>query len=548
MKLLRVRLRTILLLINLVILLLPLGGITWLRLYESALIRQTESELIAQAAFIEAAYLSSFERLRAESYDAHRLIAAESYGVPITAPPPPRDPEGRWRPRWAALDLASDPVWPRPPDPHPTTLSADPLATDIGRELTPVLRAAQQITLAGMRIVDFRGVIVASTGDGQDDDTGRSLDAVEEVRAALTGASVSRMRWRNSSSPPPPLESISRGTRIRVYVAEPIEREGHVIGAILLIRTPANIKQAIYGKRVPLMRAGLGLLALVVVLTMLSSLMISRPVYQLIKQTRRASRGERGAITPLKHPGTREIKELSENVAAMAEALEARSAYIRDFAAHVSHEFKTPLTAIQGSVELLRDHGDGMSPEERVRFLDILSADAARLENLVRRLLELARADMVQVGAEHADLGVVTGAVAQRYLDRGLAVQATGDPGIVVEIAGDVLDSILSSLLDNVRQHGGDAASVRLWWQHSVEFPGCAELHVGDDGSGISTANRGKVFEPFFTTARARGSTGMGLAIIRTLLHAHRGEIELLDSPRGTHFRIRLPLTSRTLS
>ncbi|WP_211242888.1 sensor histidine kinase [Sinimarinibacterium sp. CAU 1509] len=548
MKLPRVRLRTILLLINLVILLLPLGGITWLRLYESALIRQTESELIAQTAFIEAAYVSAFERLRTDRHNTRRAIKPETYGAPVTAPPPPRDPEGRWRPRWAELDLASDRVWPRPPDPEPTAQSADPLAVQIGRELTPMLREAQHITLAGMRVVDYRGVIVASTGDGAGDDTGQSLTALEEVREALTGASVSRMRWRNSDSPPPPLESISRGTRIRVYVAEPIEHDGRVLGAILLIRTPANIKQAIYGKRIPLMRAGLGLLALVVLLTLLSSLTISRPVHQLIRQTRRAARGERGAITPLEHPGTREIAELSENVAAMAEALETRSAYIRDFAAHVSHEFKTPLTAIQGSVELLRDHGDGMSTEERTRFLDILSADTARLERLVRRLLELARADMMQAGAEHADLGVVTGAVAQRYLDSGLAVQAAGDPGIEVEIAGDVLDSMLSSLLDNVRQHGGDGVSVRLWWRLSAAHSGRAELHVQDDGSGISAANREKVFEPFFTTARARGSTGMGLAIIRTLLHAHHGEIELLESTAGTHFRIRLPLASHTPS
>jgi signal transduction histidine kinase len=538
----RVRLRTILLLINLVILLLPLGGITWLRLYESALIRQTESELIAQTAFIEATYLSAFDRLSAERRGTRAAIDRTHYGVAVTAPPPPRDPEGRWRPRWAELDLAGDPVWPRPPDPTDTPQHADPLAAQIGRELTPMLREAQRITLAGMRVVDYHGVIVASTGDGARDDTGQSLAALDEVREALTGASVSRMRWRNSESPPPPLESISRGTRIRVYVAEPIERDGRVLGAILLIRTPANIKQAVYGKRVPLMRAGIGLLVLVVLLTLLSSLTISRPVRLLIAQTRRAARGERGAITPLKHPGTREIAELSENVAAMAQTLEDRSAYIRDFAAHVSHEFKTPLTAIQGAVELLRDHGDSMSAEERSRFLDILSADTARLERLVRRLLELARADMMQAGAEHADLGTVTAAVAQRFLDSGLAVQAAGDPGITVEIAGDVLDSMLSSLLDNVRQHGGDGVHVQLWWRLSTERPGHAELHVHDDGRGISAANREKVFEPFFTTARSRGSTGMGLAIIRTLLHAHHGEIELLESPSGTHFCIRLPL------
>ena len=97
-------------------------------------------------------------------------------------------------------------------------------------------------------------------------------------------------------------------------------------------------------------------------------------------------------MIPLRHPVTHDIAELSEAVATMAQTLEQRADYIRNFAAHVSPEFKTPLSAIQGSVELLRDHADSMPPGQRKRFIDIPSNDALRLERLVRRLLELARA------------------------------------------------------------------------------------------------------------------------------------------------------------
>ncbi|MEW6166109.1 MAG: HAMP domain-containing sensor histidine kinase [Pseudomonadota bacterium] len=517
------------------ILALPLGGITWLRLYESALIRQTESELIAQAAFIEAAYLAAFERIAVSSARARAPLSAE-YGVPVTAPALPLDPEGRWRPRWPSLDLAFDPVLPRPADAEATVQKADPVAAAIGRELTPVLEQAQATTLAGMRIVDYRGVIVASTSDDARDDTGLSLLKHDEVRRALTGEPVSLMRWRQSEAPPPPLDSISRGTRIRVYLTEPIVRNERVLGAVLLVRTPANIRQAIYGKRVPLVRAALGLVALVVVLTLIMALTITRPVQRLIEQARRAARGEQNAVAPLRNPGTREIAELSQTLAGMAQTLEARARYIRDFAAHVSHEFKTPLTAIQGSVELLRDHGEQMSAAERARFLDILSADAERLERLVRRLLELARADMSPASAERCELGATIAGVAGRYRAHGLQIDFGGPP-LQIAIGAELLDSILSSLLDNVRQHAGGAA-VRLWWQ---PLDGVAELHVADDGPGISPANCARIFEPFFTTARASGSTGLGLAIIRALLGAHGGGIELVDSERGAHFRVRLP-------
>lgn len=537
----RLRLRTILFGINLVILALPLGGITWLRLYESALIRQTESELIAQGAFIEAAYLAALDR--AASTPPARGQRARGlptdYGHPLTAPPRATDPEGRWRPRWAELDLATDSIRPRPPPPVAATQPADPLALQVGRELTPVLRQAQKTTLAGMRIVDANGIVVASTGDLSEDDLGRSLLNHEEVVRALTGEPVSLLRWRVSDEPPPPLASISRGTRVRVFVTEPIERDGRVLGAVLLVRTPSNIKQAVFHKREPLLHAGLGLLALVALLTLLGALTITRPVRQLIEQARRAARGQRNAVIPLRHPVTREIAELSDTVAAMAQTLESRAQYIRDFATHVSHEFKTPLTAIQGAVELLRDHAESMSVEERARFLDNLGRDAQRLEHLVRRLLELARADMMQAGTECADLAAVLTATTAHHRERGLHIElATPLPAAHVAIGAETLDSILGTLLDNARQHGGETVRVRLSAQaHGDRM----EIDVADDGSGISAANAERVFEPFFTTGRGQGRTGLGLSIVRALLAAHRGGIDLLPTARGTAFRITLP-------
>ncbi|MGH8444474.1 MAG: sensor histidine kinase [Solimonas sp.] len=547
MKWPRPRLRTLLILIHLVILALPLGGITWLRLYESALIRQTESELIAQGAFIEANYLSIFDRLRVDKpvRGARGKAAAppawplpgNDYGMPLTAPPQQSDPEGRWRPRWAELDLASDLILPKPPEPQPTTQAADPLAVEIGRELTPILRRAQRITLAGIRVVDYRGIIVASTGDGARDDSGHSVADLDEVRRALSGEAVSRMRLRQSDAPAPSLASISRGTRIRVFVAEPIVRDDRVLGAILLVRTPANIKQAIYGKRTPLLRAGLGLLVLVVLLSLATSLLIGRPLRALIEQAHRAARGERGAVTPLRHPGTHEAAELSQTIADMAQALEARAQYIRDFAAHVSHEFKTPLTAIHGAVELLRDHTDSMSADERGRFMRIVDDETRRLEELVRKLLELARADMMQAGDERADVGAALEAVAARQRELGLKVEVWMPRPLAAAIGAETLASIVGSLLDNVRQHAGAGVSAQL----SAKLEdGRVALHIEDNGSGISAANAERIFTPFFTTARTRGNTGLGLAIIRALLAAHRGSIELL--PGGdAHFRIELP-------
>ena len=531
----RPRLATVLLAITLVIALLPLGGIAVLRIYESALVRQTESELIAQGVLIAASYRAQFERLTAPRAGKPGLPAG--YGNAVTsAPRPAVDPDNRFRPRFAVLDLADDPVLPAPDEALPAAAPALAAAESAGRELTAILRETQTITLAGIRITDPAGVIVATTGE----ELGRSVLHHDEVRRALSGEYVSVMRWRGSNQPvAPALDSISRGTRIRVFVAVPIVSRERVIGSVLLARTPWNIWQALYGKREALLRGGVLLLAVVVVMALLASLTIGRPVRALREQARRAARGEQGAVTPLRHPGTREIAELSETVAEMARTLETRANYIADFAAQVSHEFKTPLTAMQGAAEMLREHGATMSAEERARFHDIIERDTRRLSQLVRRLLELARADMAPAAAsETADVGAVLQAAAGRYRDSAPAVELGLPPApLRAAIGADTLESILGSLLDNVRAHAGPDATARL----SAAATGAeVEIDVQDDGPGISPANGTHVFEPFFTTARDRGGTGLGLSIARSLTRAHGGDLELLPSARGALFRLRL--------
>ena len=532
----RPRLATVLVLITLVIGLLPLGGLFVLRIYESALIRQTESELIAQGALIAASYRLQFERLATSK--ANKLGVPAGYGNPLTSPPRPEDPENRWRPRYAVLDLANDPILPAPEEALAADALAHPAAVAAGRELTAILRETQKITLAGIRVTDPAGVIVATTGE----ELGRSVTHHDEVVRALTGEFVSVMRWRGSNQPsPPPLDSISRGTRIRVFVAMPIVQGERVIGSVLLARTPGNIRQALYGKRRELLRGGLGLLAVVVGIALLTSFTIGRPVRALREQARRAARGERGAVTPLANAGTREIAELSETVAEMARTLETRANYISNFAAQVSHEFKTPLTAMRGAVEMLRDHGATMSVEERARFLDILERDTRRLSQLVRRLLELARADMTPAAATAtSDVGEAINAAAGRYREPELITELRlPAQALRVAVPGETLESILGSLLDNVAAHAGMNATARI---SAARAGGEAEIFVRDDGAGISPANQAHVFEPFFTTARERGGTGLGLAIARALVRAHGGDIELLPSEQGALFRLRLPL------
>jgi signal transduction histidine kinase len=532
----RLKLRYLLLAVNLTVLWLPLLGLEALRLYDSALVRQTESELIAQAAFVAAGYRAALARL------APQAAADPDYGLPPAASWREQHcPETRWRPRPARLDLAEDPVHPPPPDPTEAAAPPDPQAWAVGQELQALLHDAQVMTLAGIAITDPQGTVVATTGPS----VGRSLTAFEEVRRALAGEPVSLLRRRIPDSAPPAIDSISRGTPLRVFVAAPILQGQRIVAAVLLWRTPIALSQVLHGKRHHLLLASVLLLGTVVLMSVFTSFTVARPLQALMRQTQRVTAGEKGAVTPLARPVTREIAELSRAVAAMARHLEQRADYIRNFTAQVSHEFKTPLAAMRGAVELLQDHGDTMTAAERQRFLGHLDQDAARLERLVRRLLELARADVMQVSpADRAEVAAVIRRLAARYQETGLQITVSESlPEVCVVMAEDVLESILSNLLDNARQHGGDAATISVTCLAADTKADAALLiEVSDNGPGISAANAARVFEPFFTTARVRGGTGLGLAVVRSLLVAHRGAIDLGESSVGARLRIRLPL------
>ena len=205
----------------------------------------------------------------------------------------------------------------------------------------------------------------------------------------------------------------------------------------------------------------------------------------------------------------------------------------RTFATHVSHELKSPLTAIQGAAELLRDSGGAMDEAERKRFSDNIVTDAGRLNLLVRRLLELARAENLAPSGESTSLDAV---LALLPTDNRLAVRVEAGGGIGLRISTENAAIVLANLIDNSARHGASLVSLT-----ASSTGGNAAVLVSDDGAGISPSNRNKVFEPFFTTRRESGGTGMGLGIVLALLKAHDGTIRLVDSECGTRFEINLP-------
>ena len=523
--------RSLLLATYLAVLLLPVAGIGILRLYESALIRQTEAELLAQAAVLAAAYRTAW----LERAPAGALASMPKSELQWGATPQDGSAE-RWTPLLPQLDLAETQILPRPPDAAPAKQLPDATGQLIASSLTPVVNEVRRMTLAGIRILDPRGVVVVATAD---EDVGLSLAAQEEVAEALRGAPKAVLRERRVPAADYGWDSISRNTALRVFVAVPVLAEGRVLGAVLVSRTPRNIIQTLYSKRVALLELALVLIAAVVALAWFAGYTVVRPTRQLAAMARRVARGEIHAVEPLPLPMTREAKSLSESIVTMARTLEARADYVRDLALGISHEFKTPLTGIRGGAELLRDHLDEMSADERRKFLSNILADTERLERLVRRILELARADsLAPRGHESCDLAQATNEMVAEARRQGQRVTVAEMPAALPAIIDRAsFDIVLSNLLENAQQHGSKGVSVVV--SGRVEA-GEAIVDVHDNGVGVSSGNAARIFDRFFTTARDAGGTGLGLAIARQRAQAFGGELALAPSVRGAAFQIRL--------
>jgi signal transduction histidine kinase len=513
----RPRLGLVVLAILLMVLALPFAGLFFFRLYENQLIRQTEAELIAQGAVIAATFARDVEAAG---------VPAEKLGAQATADITPRerydDPVNPIEPK---LDLAVDPILMPRPDPIPS--QADPLFAALGVGFSEIMTTTQRSTLAGFRLLDPRGVVIAGGND-----IGTSYADVEEVRIALRGRYASVLRTRISDEPPPPLYSVSRGTKVRIFVAMPVVVDGRVAGAVYLSRTPNNIVKHLHGERGKLALAILAMLlgALVIGLVFLRT--ISRPMHELMDRTARIAGGDASAIRPLSHHGTREMAELATAFLDMARKLQARSDTIRTFATHVSHELKSPLTAIHGAAELLRDSGEDMDAATRSRFAGNIVADTERLNGLVRRLIELARAEATVHGSESTSIAE---ALAALPADARVTVVAGEGADIRFRMSVENAGIILANLIDNSARHG--AASMMV----SASGGELVTVSVGDDGPGISAGNRARIFEPFFTTRRESGGTGMGLGIVAAIVKAHEGEVRLADSQSGVRFDITLP-------
>ena len=334
-----------------------------------------------------------------------------------------------------------------------------------------------------------------------------------------------------------------------MYLALPVRHGGKTLGFVR-----ASVFLSTIDDRMTHLRStvflGAGIAAFVaLVLGFLMARAFATPLASMTAVAASMSKGDYGQRLP---DGRKdEIGQLARALNQMAQELARLETMRRDFVGNVSHELKTPITAIRGLTETLLDD-EGMDSETRIRFLSRIAAQSLRLSSLVSDLLTISRLEAPNTvfRSVRTDLNEVVRAATRSLLpERGQDIQIhieLGDEPLEVLGDAEALRQVATNLLDNAIKCTPAGGEV---WLRLQARAGHAVLEVEDSGIGIEAEHLSRIFERFYRvdTARSRelGGTGLGLSIVKHIALSHGGEVCVESTPgQGSLFRVRIPLAA----
>jgi len=322
-----------------------------------------------------------------------------------------------------------------------------------------------------------------------------------------------------------------------MYVGAPVRwtqgGNGEIIGVVTVGKPVQSFGQFVSAAREKTLYVGLVSVLAVLMLVVMVSVWLVRP-FGLIADYVRYVRTQRRFSLP--RLGRRALGVIGAAYDEMRDALAGRN-YVADYVQTLTHEVKSPLSAIRGAAELLQE--PSMPQPERQRFLGNIQRETQRIQEMVDRMMELTaletrrvleRVEPVSLKPLLEELVSATqGHAAQRHIRIGL------DAPQDAAVEGDafLLRRAVSNLMDNALDFSPEGSMVQL--SLVVRRQG-VQITVRDQGSGIPDYAQDKVFEKFYSLARPHSkkkSTGLGLSFVKEIASLHHGRIELDNRPEG---------------
>lgn len=330
-----------------------------------------------------------------------------------------------------------------------------------------------------------------------------------------------------------------------MYVGAPIRWNNEIIGVASVGKPVTSFGQFVSAAREKTLVFGLVSVFAVLLLAVIVSVWLVRP-FGLIADYVRYVRAQRSLNLP--RLGRRALGVIGAAYDEMRDALAGRN-YVADYVQTLTHEVKSPLSAIRGAAELLQE--PGMPQAERQRFLANITREAGRIQEMVDRMMELTALetrrslDKVSAVALKPLLEDISCTAQDSARLRGISIELDAPEDAIVEGDAFLLRRAISNLLDNAIDFSDDGGQVRLSLKASTRI---ARIQVQDEGPGIPDYAMGKVFEKFYSLARPHSrkkSTGLGLAFVKEIASLHHGRIELVNAAeKGAVATLSLPLAA----
>ena len=377
-------------------------------------------------------------------------------------------------------------------------------------------------------VTDAHGVVLLdSSGEAVGKDYSRWNDVYLTLRGQY-GARSTRSNERDESS------SV-------MHVAAPIVDEGQIIGVVTVAKPNSSLQPYIDRSERHLFTLGLTLIVLGLLVGAALSWWLARSLRRLTHYAQTVSAGERAEL-PYYKGG--ELAQLAHAVERMRTELEGK-AYVERYVHTLTHELKSPLAAIRGAAELLQ--GD-MPAAQRARFASNIEGESERLQQMIERLLDLARVEQMQRLEDEQQVAVsavldeLLLAHAPRIAMAGVQVRQQVPVDARVWGDGFLLRQALSNLLDNALDFTPPGG--RLVFELSRDGQRAA-LSLFNQGPAIPDYALGRVSERFYSLPRpasGRKSTGLGLNFVAEVMQLHGGELRVENVVEGVRVSLCLPL------
>ena len=350
-------------------------------------------------------------------------------------------------------------------------------------------------------------------------------------------------RRRDASNASFETHHTSNGERVRVLYEDLPNGSGRLLVARSLHTTDAALDRI----GVVLIGGGIAFLIIANVLAYVVAAPALRPIRKATQTaaeieatadfTRRIEgEGQRGEVGEL-------VRTMNELIAKVETTLDAHRAFLADS----SHELRRPLAVLRGNLELLGS--PALPAEDRQEIIAETDAESRRMSRILADLLLLSQVDARLILQTHVlDLGELLRSVAdherQRFPNREITVEPTGDSAITVRVDEQRVRQLLENLLENAARYSDEGKPIELSVRRNGRF---AIAEVRDFGPGMNEEESRHAFERFFRGSRGRRAhadgSGLGLAIVQHIAEAHGGGVALTSSPAGTIVKIELPLS-----